>query len=300
MFFYHICFITFFTTAIFLPSYAESYQNLGSFCNPLEGCSRPSLTCLKNLCECAPGFRRNNDKEECIPFTCEKHEDCNQIDGGRLCNQGSCSSCKEGLFLDETVNRCITLLGYACNSTLDCLPESRLPSSWTLSIEKDNNISSFDAEIFPICRSGRCVCRANYHPNGDWSACRRRKCASGRECNPFSDDPHRYCSKSRRQCLCNVGYFEDTLSTVCLPYVPVHFSMMIPIIMLSICILVYVSRIMTTSNRAANGSNSTENSANLANAHEAVIDHALNRPPPSYETVVKSVTVANTSPANAN
>lgn len=297
------------------------HHELGSFCNPVEGCLRPSLTCHKNRCECAPGYGRSdeNGKEaaECTRVVCQRHEDCNLLlDPGRRCHQGACSRCKDGLQLDTVVNRCISRLGFACNNTRDCLADSSLFPLLNTEDNNNNNISLIDdAESSPpICRSGRCVCRPNDYPNEDWSACQRRRrgCTSHSDCNPFGDDPYRYCSSSRGECLCKLGYYEEPVAGgLCLPYAPLQFSLMMPfwltLIMLTICILVYVSRRLATSGRAAavvvaaeNGGSATTAVSTTATVVSPEVD-ALNRPPPSYETVVKTpaTTVPSaTPPAN--
>src|SRR5699024_6011649 len=103
------------------------------------------------------------------------------------------------------------------------------------------------------------------------------------DCNFFSDDPNRYCSKSRRHCLCKVDYYEDAARSLCLPLIPLQYSLMMPLwlamIMSTICLLVYISRRLTTGRIVASEEGSSEPSV--------PIPYTLNRPPPSYETVVK-------------
>ena len=260
----------------------DEKSKLGSFCNPIDGCSDLSLTCIKNRCECAPGFSKSKkDDNICKEERCSNDKDCNKLDPNRRCYKGSCSQCKSGLFLDTVANRCVTKLGSACNQTRDCWISG---SIMDFDEEFSKDTISSDKDEMPICRSGRCICQSNYFPTADWSACKFRNCGSQDECNPFGDDPNRFCSRALRTCHCNMGYYEEPHKSVCLPYIPMQYSLMMPfwlaMIMFTICILIYISRRLARARTVV-----SEQSDSVSNLEP--IPYALNRPPPSYDTVVK-------------
>ena len=263
---------------------------LNSFCNSINGCSNNSLICVLNVCQCAPGYVKDGD--QCSFVGCAKDSDCQPLDSKRKCNNGICDQCYDGFRLEPFSNRCITKLGHQCNQSRDCWFNKFNQQLFT------NDEYSFPSNMNQsiICRYGRCVCRTDHYPSNDWSGCERHKCSSKMQCNMFGDDPQRYCSKSRRRCLCRSGFIEDFRLSICVPYNPVQFSLMVPFwctfILFAICLIIHVVRRLASNHQPPHSTRSSTVTGQTTTHNQQSTNDSierLNLPPPSYETVVKNM-----------